>query len=121
MLNFTLAAVIPGILLQSRTGVTIQPWSILRSECSTSAAVYAHASCSESSACASWCTSMHFKSAFQSNCSDGARLLERGHAPYVETVPFRIIFAFTLLQLVGLGAVYGITKAGVCDNRYFIL
>ncbi len=42
-----------------------------------------------------------------------ARLLEHGHAPYVETVPFRIIFAFTLLQLVGLGAVYGITKAGV--------
>ena len=41
-------------------------------------------------------------------------MLEHGHAPYVETVPFRIIFAFTLLQLVGLGAVYGITKAGVC-------
>jgi hypothetical protein len=47
-----------------------------------------------------------------------SRLLEHGHAPYIETVPFRIIFAFTLLQLVGLGAVYGITKAGVrCNPR----
>ena len=65
VLNFTLAAVTPGILLQSLTGVTIQPWSILMRVfymCSTSAAVYTHVSCSRSSACASWRTSMHFKS-----------------------------------------------------------
>ena len=41
------------------------------------------------------------------------RLLERGHAPYIETVPFRVILWFTALQLAGLGAVYGITWAGV--------
>lgn len=41
------------------------------------------------------------------------RLLERGHSPYIETVPFRVITAFTLLQLLALGAVYGITWAGV--------
>jgi hypothetical protein len=46
-------------------------------------------------------------------CHACRRLLERGHAPYIETVPFRVIVLFTLLQLVGLGAVYGITKAGV--------
>jgi hypothetical protein len=50
-------------------------------------------------------------------CAASCRLLERGHAPYIETVPFRVIFAFTLLQLVGLGAVYGITKAGVSPKH----
>jgi hypothetical protein len=37
------------------------------------------------------------------------RLLEQGHAPYVETVPFRAVAAFTLCQLVYLLIVYGIT------------
>ncbi len=37
------------------------------------------------------------------------RLLEQGHVPYVETVPFRAVAAFTLFQLVYLLVVYGIT------------
>ena len=37
------------------------------------------------------------------------RLLEQGHAPYVETLPFRAVAAFTLFQLAYLGVVYGIT------------
>ena len=41
------------------------------------------------------------------------RSLEGAHAPYLETVPFRVIVGFTLLQLVWTGAVYGLTWAGV--------
>ncbi|EIE20406.1 hypothetical protein COCSUDRAFT_37744 [Coccomyxa subellipsoidea C-169] len=37
------------------------------------------------------------------------RLLEQGHAPYVETLPYRAVAAFTLFQLVYLLIVYGIT------------
>lgn len=42
-----------------------------------------------------------------------AALLEVEHAPYLETVPFRIIAAFTLLQLVCMLGVYGLTWAGI--------
>lgn len=42
-----------------------------------------------------------------------AALLERGHAPYLETVPFRTIAWFTLFQLAYMLGVYGITWAGV--------
>jgi hypothetical protein len=41
------------------------------------------------------------------------RVLERGHAPYLETVPFRTVAAFTGLQLLLLGGIYGLTWAGV--------
>jgi hypothetical protein len=37
------------------------------------------------------------------------RLLEQGHAPYVETVPFKAVAAFTIFQLIYLLMVYGIT------------
>lgn len=37
------------------------------------------------------------------------RVLEEGHATYVETVPFRAVAAFTLFQLVYLLFVYGVT------------
>jgi hypothetical protein len=36
-------------------------------------------------------------------------LLGAGHAPYVETLPFRAVAAFTLFQLAYLGFCYGIT------------
>ena len=39
--------------------------------------------------------------------------LEAGHHPYLETVPFRTIVAFTLLQALYTGAVYGLTWAGI--------
>ncbi len=39
--------------------------------------------------------------------------LERGHAPYLETVKYKTVVAFTLLQLVVVGAVYGLTWAGI--------
>ncbi|GAB4823306.1 hypothetical protein N2152v2_010352 [Parachlorella kessleri] len=39
--------------------------------------------------------------------------LEAGHHPYLETVPFRTIAAFTLLQALYTGAVYGLTWAGI--------
>ena len=38
-----------------------------------------------------------------------SRLLEQGHAPWVETVGFKAIAAFTIFQLVYLLIVYGIT------------
>jgi len=40
-------------------------------------------------------------------------VLERGHAPYLETVKYKIIVAFTLIQLIVVGAVYGLTWAGI--------
>lgn len=40
-------------------------------------------------------------------------ILETTHAPYLETVPMRTIVWFTLLQLVAVGAIYGLTWAGV--------
>jgi hypothetical protein len=42
-----------------------------------------------------------------------SRLLEKGHAPYLETVPFSTIAWFTAFQLAYLLAVYGITWAGI--------
>ena len=36
-----------------------------------------------------------------------------GHAPYLEFVPFRIVVAFTCMQLTAVGAIYGLTWAGV--------
>ena len=36
-----------------------------------------------------------------------------GSQPYLEAVRFRVIVAFTILQLCCLGAVYGVTWAGV--------
>ena len=39
--------------------------------------------------------------------------LEAGHHPYLETVPFRTIVAFTLFQALYTGAVYGLTWAGI--------
>lgn len=38
-----------------------------------------------------------------------SRLLEQGHAPWVETVAFKAVAAFTIFQLVYLLVVYGIT------------
>lgn len=38
------------------------------------------------------------------------RLLERGHVAFVETVPFRVIAAFTVLQFLGLAAVYVVSS-----------
>ena len=38
-----------------------------------------------------------------------SRLLEQGHAPWVETVSFKAIAAFTIFQLAYLLVVYGIT------------
>jgi hypothetical protein len=40
-------------------------------------------------------------------------ILEKAHAPYVETVPLRTVAAFTALQLAAVGAIYGVTWAGV--------
>jgi hypothetical protein len=40
-------------------------------------------------------------------------VLEHGHAPFLETVPFRTIVTFTLLQLALLLGVYGLTWAGI--------
>ena len=40
-------------------------------------------------------------------------ILEKGHAPYLEIVKFRTIAAFTIVQLVAVGAVYGLTWAGI--------
>ena len=37
------------------------------------------------------------------------RLLERDHAPWVETVAFKAVAAFTICQLVYLLMVYGVT------------
>ncbi|KAL4447751.1 hypothetical protein ABPG75_004970 [Micractinium tetrahymenae] len=45
-------------------------------------------------------------------------LLERGHAPYLETVPFRTIAWFTLFQLAYMLGVYGITWAGVAGIMF---
>lgn len=42
-----------------------------------------------------------------------ALLLERAHAPYLETVPFRVIAWFTAFQAAYLLLVYGVTWAGV--------
>ena len=41
------------------------------------------------------------------------RALETAHVPYLDTMRFQVIAAFTLLQLAFLLAVYGITWAGV--------
>ena len=38
------------------------------------------------------------------------RLLEQGHASFVETVPFTVIAAFTVLQFIGLAAVYVVSS-----------
>ena len=38
------------------------------------------------------------------------RLLEQGHVAFVETVPFRVIAAFTVLQFVGLAVVYVVSS-----------
>ena len=38
-----------------------------------------------------------------------SRLLEQGHAPWVETVSFKAVAAFTMFQLAYLLVVYGIT------------
>lgn len=40
-------------------------------------------------------------------------ILEHTHAPYLETVRMRTIAAFTILQLVIVGGIYGLTWAGV--------
>jgi hypothetical protein len=40
-------------------------------------------------------------------------VLERGHAPYLETVKYKTVVAFTLIQLIVVGAVYGLTWAGI--------
>lgn len=40
-------------------------------------------------------------------------MLEHAHAPYLETVRFRVVAAFTLLQLAAVGAIYALTWAGV--------
>jgi boron transporter len=40
-------------------------------------------------------------------------IYQHGHAPYIETVPFKSIVWFTLLQMALLGAVYGLTWAGI--------
>lgn len=45
--------------------------------------------------------------------SKRAVLLEMGHAPYLETVPFKTIVTFTALQLLLVGGVYGLTWAGI--------
>ena len=43
------------------------------------------------------------------------RVLEQGAMPFVETVPFRVIAAFTLLQFLGLAVVYVVsTWTAVC-------
>lgn len=39
--------------------------------------------------------------------------LEKGHAPFLETVPFPVIAKFTIFQLLLLLIVYGITWAGI--------
>lgn len=39
--------------------------------------------------------------------------LEKAHFPYLQTVDFRIILQFTLLQCVLLGIIYGVTWAGI--------
>lgn len=41
------------------------------------------------------------------------RILETVHAPYLETVPIRTIVWFTVMQLIAVGAIYGLTWAGV--------
>lgn len=38
------------------------------------------------------------------------RLLEQGHVAFVETVTFRVITAFTVLQFVGLAVVYVVSS-----------
>ena len=40
-------------------------------------------------------------------------VLEMGHAVYLETVKFKTVVAFTVIQVFGVGAVYGLTWAGV--------
>ena len=40
-----------------------------------------------------------------------------GSQPYLEAVRFRVIVAFTILQLCCLGAVYGVTWAGVSISK----
>lgn len=40
-------------------------------------------------------------------------IYQQGHAPYIETVPFKVIAWFTLLQTALLVAVYGLTWAGI--------
>ena len=42
-----------------------------------------------------------------------------GSQPYLETVRFRVILAFTVLQLCCLGAVYGVTWAGVSASKNY--
>ena len=44
-----------------------------------------------------------------------------GSQPYLETVRFRVILAFTVLQLCCLGAVYGVTWAGVSASKNSML
>lgn len=41
------------------------------------------------------------------------RMLQGEHPAYIETVPFHVIACFTLLQLVYLGGVFGLTWAGI--------
>ncbi|KAG7667620.1 hypothetical protein Ndes2437B_g07632 [Nannochloris sp. 'desiccata'] len=40
-------------------------------------------------------------------------VLEKGHTPYLEIVKYKTVVAFTLIQLVVVGAVYGLTWAGI--------
>ena len=63
--------------------------------------------------CQMWCIRSSVTALPCADTSDwarpAARLLEQGHAPYVETLPIRAVAAFTLFQLAYLGLVYGIT------------
>lgn len=47
--------------------------------------------------------------------------LQRGHAPYLETLPFRTVAAFTGVQLACVGVVYGLTWAGVAGVLFPLL
>lgn len=40
-------------------------------------------------------------------------VLEKRHVPFLETVPFKVIVYFTLLQLAVVGGIYGLTWAGI--------
>ena len=50
--------------------------------------------------------------------SSCCRLLREGQVPFIETVPFKVIAAFTVLQFFGLAAVYVVSSwTGVSLER----
>lgn len=49
------------------------------------------------------------------------RLLEQGHVAFLQTVPFRVITAFTILQFIGLAAVYVVSSWTGVSAMHFSL